>query len=727
MIVCKNKRLELCFDPNNGVLRRITDLKKKCVLAENTGEEAFLLEWEQTVFSSAFASFTYSQQEEGLEFCWKIEENVSVQAKVKSRADAFAFTAAVINKSEKTVCSLEYPLIDGLQNLSGEDAYAAHSFATGFLVQAPQKAFAKEGDGFRYMPYPESFSGASMQFFSCYTEGKSGLYFAAYDDKFHHKWLNFYQHGNGLRASQIFGYEDVGPGKPVQADWDFVVQATEGRDWFEACDLYKEWALKQSWCAKGRMVEVPEAQKAKWLLEDTGAATFGINGKHDRTKWIRKYREAVGAPIFHVTGPDWTRVPQSYGSGVPGGYDDWFPTCFSRENVDVWKELGDRFAPFEFDFLVDINKADKEKIKKSLQKWPEKPKSCDKYEFHMLCPLCEYTQNLHVERDRRVVRESGADAMYYDISANNILKTCMEESHGHPVGAGREMTEAYRNIYRDTKDALSKDSGKYVPLGTEMMNECFLDVLDYYQARANAQPCSALETWPYRELIQENRAWVIPMFQYVYSGYGAVRLDGWGKLVREGGTLIYHTIAKTYLWGGLFEINSEYSPMEVIDEGGENPSEEHYCSYEPRNYRFDEAIAAYLAKFAALRTGRYGKFLAYGEMQHSPRLACEETEFSYYQYNHGHSKEQNSRGTVYRKSVLSEAYRLNGETVILIANVTDRPQKVQLTTPLLGQAETCGVCRDYAAKQTEEEVVDAKTLGKLELKPYQLVVIHSVS
>ena len=725
MIELNSGRLAVAFDPACGAIRRITDLKTGILLAESQSEDAFLLECEQDCFTSAYESFSAVEDEGAVELIWKLQNGVIICAHVRVVGEEIAFTAQARSLKQERLHSLEYPLIDGIRRITGEEDFVAHAYATGFLVQNPSEAFEEEGDGFRYMPYPESFSGCSMQFFTYYAKNHCGLYFAAYDGEFYPKWLNFYKHKGALRASQIFGYEDIGPGRPLETKWDFVLRATEGDDWYEAADLYKAWALKQTWCKKGKLQTLPETEKAGWLLEETGAATFGINGRHDRTKWIRKYREAVGASLFHVTGPDWTRVPQTYGSGVPGGYDDWFPTCFCQENLETFKAIGDRFAPFEFDFLVDVDRADREKIAKSLQKWPDNPISCDSYAFHMLCPICGYTHELHVERDRRVVRESGADAMYYDISANNILKTCMDETHGHSVGGGKALTQAYRAIYRDTKTALRRDTGKYVPLGTEMINETLIDVLDYYQARANAQPCSALETWPFRALVKRNQAWVIPLFQYVYSGYGPVRLDGWGKLAAEGGNLIYHTIAKTYLWGGLFEINSEYSPMEIIDGDGENASSEHYCALEPRGFWFDEQIVAYLAKFAALRTGPHGRFLALGTMLRAPELECAKLERSYFQYNHSaNAGEQNDRGQVLRDSVLAQAYTLDGETALFIANTTPFPQRTVWKHRAFDGAEMGRVCWDYTRENDKEEVVAVCRLQEVELKPYQLMVVR---
>ena len=75
------------------------------------------------------------------------------------------------------------------------------------------------------------------------------------------------------------------------------------------------------------------------------------------------------------------------------------------------------------------------------------------------------------------------------------------------------------------------------------------------------------------------------MFTYVYHEYGALRLDGWGKLAEEIGELYYFTVARTYIWGGLYELNYEYSPMEALD-GIENTAEEHYYPFDPRGYAF---------------------------------------------------------------------------------------------------------------------------------------------
>ena len=132
--------------------------------------------------------------------------------------------------------------------------------------------------------------------------------------------------------------------------------------------------------------------------------TFGINAGHDRTKWLKRFHEDIGAPVFHVLGPDWTNTPQTFDSGIPGGMGDWVPTRFCQANLDAIRENGDYFAPFEFDFLVALNKSDPDLLQPNLQEFPKPTFSHDAYAFSMLCPCTRFTKDFHRERDRAVAR-----------------------------------------------------------------------------------------------------------------------------------------------------------------------------------------------------------------------------------------------------------------------------------------------------------------------------------
>lgn len=689
MIQLENNQLCLTINEDNGSISSLYDKRKKkeYLLGQFPGD-SFRLETNNGIIT-AFKSFSIRIDESAPDdrkiiLRWEVEPGLIVTGTIIASATSHElyFYSEVSNQTGESVIGVEFPVIPNIQAITekGTNDFVAHSFATGFLIHNPLKHFEVGGMGFRHTPYPESFSGAAMQFFTYYGLGEGGLYFAAHDGKGYAKWLNFYKNINNLLEASFFhGSEDIGPGKGISVEYPVVIRAQNGEGWYEAADLYKQWAINQFWCKKGKLTDQKKEDYASWLYDEMGVATFGINAQHDRSDWFNKYHEYIETPMFHILGPDWVQQTQSFGNGVPGGMDDWLPARFHPNNIKTLKAYGDKYAPFEFDYLYDIHGADGEQGRKSLQKFPEegKIKSIDKYQFPLICPVDSYVRDLHIRRDERLQAENDVDSIYYDISANNILKVCLDPSHGHPVGAGRQVTMAYRENYVDTKDAMMKKAMRYVPMGTEMMNEVFLDVIDYYQARAGGRPAAPLEGWPFRDLIVKGKAELIPMFTYVYNEYGALRLDGWGKLVEETGSLFYFTAARTYLWGGLYELNYEYSPMESI-EGKENDPNEHYYIFDPRGYQMSSERARYVAKLANIRTGIGNKYLSYGKMVRPLTVECDQVELEWFHYNHDkHSEDYNQSGTYEVDSVVHSAWQYQNESVgFFFANVTDKDRKI---------------------------------------------------
>jgi hypothetical protein len=685
----ENDWIAVSISEANGSITSFYDKQKQLeFVASGYKSDPFRIELSEG-YTSEFQSFTHEPDlsepgRQGWIFTWVVKPGLRVIGKVLlyDNENEVRFYNEVDNQSEDKVVCLEYPIIPNLQTITdqGERDYVAHSFATGFRIHNPMKHLDGDELGFRFMPYPEGFSGSTMQFFTYYGLNRSGLYFAALDGEGYAKWLNFYKNGNGLlEASIIHGCEDIGPRKGIKTSYPVVVKLLEGLDWYEAADIYKAWAERQFWCAKGNLADVSEHHKSVWLLEQMGVATFGINAGLDRTLWLKEFHKYIESPIFHILGPDWVHKTQSFYNGIPGGMDDWFPTRFDQANLQCMKTYGDKYAPFEFDYLFNVNGADGERGLKALQKFPENLKSMDKYKFPLICPFDSYVRELHVRRDKTLQLNVDVDSIYYDISANNILKACTDESHGHTVGAGQQINNAYRDNYIRTKQAMIEQAGQYIPMGTEMINEMFLDVLDYYQARAGGQPAAPLEGWNLRELLKSGEAELIPMFTYVYHEYGALRVDGWGKLVEEIGTLYYFAVARTYLWGGLYELNYEYSPMEAIN-GVENPAEEHYYIYEQRGYAFSPERAHYLNDFAKLRTGIGNKYLAYGRMLRPLEFKREKVALDWFLYNCDKNfKEYNDSGTLTVDAIVHSAWQYRNESVgLFFANVTEAGQKVAL-------------------------------------------------
>ena len=671
----ENEKVRLTIDDFTGAVAGLFDKESgRGYVSGGSLPVPFRVAFDGEMQEEAFR-FDASKSKSSLHLAWRMKGAV-LQADVSLLEDGISFRASLQNDAESCIRAFEYPIFGGLCDF-GPNGYLAHSYATGVLLRDPL-SYMPETGALRYTPYPESFSGASMQFFTYYEENKGGLYFAALDGEGHQKWLNVFKENDFLTASHMAGFENTVPGSRIDMAYDFIVCITKGRGWEEAAQRYKAWAINQLWCQRGLARDRKE--KADWLFEKVGYCTFGVNAGHDRVKWLRRYREDIGTPGFHVLGPDWTNTPQTFGWGVPGDMRDWVPTKFDQENLKAIRENGDYFAPFEFDFMVAMNKSNPEKLRPYLQKFPSPTFSHDGYTFNMLCPHCAFTKDFHREKDITVLREADVDAMYYDISANNLIKVCMDVRHGHRPGGGREITEGYAAVYADTRKALKKEAGRYIPLGTEMMNEVYLSQLDYYQARAWAQPCSTLETYPFREQMRSGLAQMIPLFDYVYHEMGVVRMDGWGKLVDEIGDLFYYNVAKVYVWGGLYEINHEYSPMEELD-GQENSGAEHYFHFDPQHCAYAPGRAAYVRQFAKLRTGAGNPYLAYGRMTVRPDMEIPQMDAFWYHYNHGQQDTSyKAKGELKVNSVVTCAYEDGlGGYALFLANADKAPHTLAFT------------------------------------------------
>jgi hypothetical protein len=495
-----------------------------------------------------------------------------------------------------------------------------------------------------------------------YAVGCGGFAFSSDDATGAQKWFNFYKHGEHLRVDLGHGTGDLDA--PLEPAYDMVVTALAEGTWTEAADRYKAWAVRQRWCARGPVADDPARDHR--CYEQVGIATFGINAAEDRTRWIRRIREIAGTPVLHVLGPNWTNRLQDYRSSLPGGLDDWFPARFDQANVDAIRAQGDLLVPFYFDLLFGRGGADETEGVAALQQIPKPARSIDEYTFPFLCPATPFFQRLHAQRDETLVAEYGVDGVYYDISANNVLKQCYDRSHGHPPGGGAFLVDAYRKLYAEPA----------VTRGTEMINEVFLDQLDFYQARAEGSPVATFEADRFREWMKSGDAEKVPLFTYVYHEYGPVRLDGWAKLSRETGDLFYWVAARVLCWGGLFELNYEFSPLEIV--GGERePLDEHYANLPDHRYEIDPAKAAFVGELARARVGN--PHLAYGTMLPPLAIDSPPVELDWFHYNGPQEwPSYEDRGTKTVPAVVHGAWRFRGKIAVVLVNISEDDLRVMV-------------------------------------------------
>ena len=644
-----------------------------------------------------FTSFRYLLDPAGdaVDLYWETDRAIALRARVSLPAGqpAIFFTIAAENRGALPIDKIEYPILAGIGPLTragdplagGQQAAPClvHSQGTGFLFRDPLNTFLPEAgprQGLRYSPYPEGFNGSTMQFMAYYLEECGGFYFATRDPGKAMKWYNFYKDTNSaaLVASIMHQAPHVAPGLDFAPAYPVEISALLEGNWYEAAGRYKVWAVQQEWTRQGPLAG--RAGRARWLLDEVGLCTFGVNAGYDRAAWLDRFHAIAGTPVFHILGANWPATAHDYMGRLPGGsLDEWLPARFSTANLAAIRRNGDRWAPFEFDLLCSPTGVPPETVLANRQLLPERKYSFDRYVFPFMCPATDFWHDFHVERDRQLALAERPDALYYDISANNVLMACRSPHHNHAPGGGRDLADAYARTFADTKAAMGEATGRYTAIGTEMISELLIPEVDFYQARAEASPLSTFEADFWRQWVIEGKVEKIPLFAYVYHEYGPLRMDGWGKLGAEAGDAFYWTAARIALWGGLFELNYEFSALEALDGRTDDPAE-HYFHFAPRADEVDPARAVFVGELARTRAGWANRYLAYGVMLPPPRLDVPVANLDFCLYNCGQSDPHyGQRGVLTVPSVVCSAWR-DGDrrAALLFVNLLATSQTVQV-------------------------------------------------
>lgn len=673
-LVVRTSRLAVHLDPDSGRLVAVRNLARDLdLIAAAPDNPPFRVEFTDSGWLEGFARFTHEPIEQGIRLTWETDCGITLTSDITSRGDDILFTIDAVNHGRVTIDRIEYPIIANIGRLAGPGQdELVHSHATGMLFHDPLDLFEPDPANRRRLRrsiYPEGFAGSTMQMLAYYARARGGFYIGTEDTGTDMKSYNFFKEGELLASSVVHKSPILQHGSNFRPPYPVVLSALTQGTWYEAADYYKAWALQQSW-AQPR-------PRSKWLMEQVGICTFGVNAQAVRSAWLDLFHRIAGTPVFHILGPNWPQGLQDYRNQFPRGKAEWFPARFSAANLEVIRRNGDFWAPFEFDLLCDHSLDPSEPVIQSRVVPKQSELSPNTHWFPYMCAGTDYWHDLHVWRDEKVVADYGCDANYYDISVSNLPMQCLAENHRHRPGSGTPVVSAFAQMYRDTTAAASRAKGQPVPAGTEVISECFMQEFDYYQARAEATPLGPFEVDCFRDWIVQGRAEKIPLFTYVYHEHGPLRLDGWGKLAREAGDLFYWTAARIVLNGGLFQLNYEFSGLEDLDGLRDDPAE-HYFAFTPRPYQVDPEKAAFVSAAARMRVGPANPFLAYGTMLPPPAVEAPVVDLDYFYYSGPPGPFHEERGTMTVPSVLATAWKHGDRTAWCIANLLPEEQTARI-------------------------------------------------
>jgi hypothetical protein len=557
------------------------------------------------------------------------EPGISVEAKLlfSSGGDLEMWPRVVVDEGVEPPVEITYPVLPGVKQLSeqGTDDVLVFPAHSGWLIRRPLAQMFPVSS-----PYPDGYSGCSVQFMAYVEQNAGGFYIATHDP--HSTWKQF---TFGSETSVRHENWDLRAGTSMDLDYPVVIAPLKRGDWFEASERYRAWVVDNApWCP-GAVKR--DAEGGRWLRDEVGMSIWCTPSSLDWSRWYRFYAEELGPQPLHIV-PGW-EWPASRPHTV--GKEGWFPANFHPANVQAWD--GHYLTPYLNDWYISPA------AENFIEEW--EPELVMPYRFFVfpvfsspasgqlqrdypttdprvttdnpfyLCPSSDKQKDLHAWRDMRLVRDHGMHGSFYDISSGNPLmfSRCLRRDHDHPPGRGRHLIENLEDVNRASKDLVREETGKYLVQGTETIIENIIGSVDFYVSRAVAGPMGFLETQTQGPEEQPGQGReLIPLFQSVYHDIGPVHEDGWIRLIEEEGDLFYWIAARLYVqWGGLMSVHFPITPAErppgydgtseAIGWGGQHQTFEDLK-------RLDRGKSAFLKELGRARTGFANRYLGHGRM-----------------------------------------------------------------------------------------------------------------
>lgn len=444
-----------------------------------------------TLNSSELAPGTCEAKPEELTFRWKGlslgEEkdvlDVTCTVRWEEEREGFAFRIDVANRSKVYgLRSSQYPRLPQVFEPGSGDVMVPGGNAGGFLWRNNRRNFSA--------PYPSG--RVPMQFFA-FNLGNTGVYVGAEDDAARAKQLDL---TNGQDVAFTVHAENMGvPGAAKAMAFPVVVSLYHG-DWWQAAKLYRRWALKQAWTAKGPLLT--RADYPKQLCDNGLWMCLGASPAMMEKLMTQVQERVAGRTPVGVHWYTWHKIPFDH------SYPEYFPPKEGfADTTAKLKAMGQLVMPYIngrlWDSEIDSFKA------RGIQSACKQETGGyyveiygSKRKLSPNCPSTELWQKTVQNICHRLMTECGVNAIYLDQIGAARPVLCFDKTHGHPLGGGRHWVDGYRELLTPIKAEATKLG---VALTTEDVAEPYMDTIDGWL------------TW--RPRLQSD----VPALMAVYGGY----------------------------------------------------------------------------------------------------------------------------------------------------------------------------------------------------------------
>ena len=538
---------------------------------------------------------------------------------------------------------------------------------------------------------------SSMQFMAL-TDGRRGLYFCEEDATAAEKYFRFStgsERGNlDLRVEHpVLNWGAKELQRSYSLPGPFVIGPYCG-GWYDACRIYRKWALTAPWCRGGPLAvrkDIPKWIKdiPSWRDQNMGTAYLFEHQKklallpyaahiyhwmeHPGFEGEAPYPEYVpGRTLEPPTETTEGAAPEpEYG---PGDGSEWF-----RKEVKKAQKAGIRVVPYTNGILwyagLDSFKTTGVRCAVKGKRGGYRPADYDGKQFGVMCPGSNEWWDTVTGFCLQLV-ENGVDGVYLDqitsTTPSSIWAQCWDESHGHPILGGNWWVEAVRGYMKQVRTTCRQKNPDFL-FTSEQICEPLIDSFDIF-----------LETtWGSDSL---------PLFPAVYGGYAMA----FGSRARgEESKELPHPflLSRWFIWG----LKGGWNGIKVV--------------------KHLETLLLCYDRFAR-------PFLTYGQMVRPPHLVGDIPKLV-----------SQTGKTLDLPSVEATAWRtLDAQRLgIFIANYSSEARTVTWQIDLAEELGW-GALDQIEIRRWDHRALELKTLGKIfggvlrrtkELGPYEVLVLEA--
>jgi hypothetical protein len=437
---------------------------------------------------------------------------------IKSGSPLTYWRAKIKNRTNTFIKHFEFPIEVCSPQLGefAEDDYLLQCGGDGYLIKNPMKNIPVRDEMVWGVNYP---GYSSLQFMS-FQDDEGGLYYATYDGNGYSKGLHPYRRKDGIQMIALHK-PPMEYGKDYDVPYDTVLGVVKG-DWYNAADIYKEWAIEQKWCSKKTIErkDVPEWLKkgpffhGNWMVNNKELFPKGIL---ENTK---SYRDYLGMPIV-VLLFNW----EQYGQWTT---PDYFPSYYGDK---LFKELTDSVrnrGDYSFVYLSGLRwtlekKQYKDKADFDIKGKPSaiinekgdvliegNPDDREVGKYSEICCGTNLARNMLLSIVKEC-QQQGLDIVQLDQIVGGGQQLCYSKLHNHKPADPKYQYESLHKIFSEILKEGQKRNKNFV-WALEEPNELYIQCLNMYHARDYAQ-----NEWP--RSYDKEYILGIPVFTYIYHEY----------------------------------------------------------------------------------------------------------------------------------------------------------------------------------------------------------------